>query len=187
MFSKILKNKKGFTLIEIMVAVSIFAIVMTISMGAILSAFDSNRKSQSLRAVMDNVNFTTEAMTRVIRFGTNYHCDITVTSPALTAPRDCSSGSSSIQVLSADGKQTVYKLVNGRIARSINGGTDYYMTSSDVTITALSFRVFGSPVYPDLFQPQVIIVISGYAGDKANIKSTFSLQTTVSQRKFDSQ
>jgi len=191
MLNKAKKNNKGFTLIELMVSVSIFVIVMVISTGSILSVFDANRKSQTLRTVMDNLNLTMESMTRVIRFGTNYHCDVTVTNPALTSPRDCGSGASSIQVLASDGVTRVaYRLVNNKITRSINGGTEYDLTSADMVITDLSFRVFGSPLYAngtDKFQPQVIIVIRGYAGTKVSTRSEFTLQTTVSQRAFDFQ
>lgn len=186
-----LNKNKGFTLVELLVSVSLFAIVMLISMGSILSVFEANKKSQTLRAVMDNLNFTLEAMTRTIRFGTNYHCDYTV--GTLTSPRDCVAGANSISVLDSSGlNQVTYKLSGSRIARTVNGGADYYLTSSDVTIQNLKFYVFGSTKYSngnDLYQPQVIIVVGGYAGSttKPKIQSTFSLQTTVSQRVFDSQ
>lgn len=182
------KNKKGFTLVEMLVSVSIFTVIMLISMGAILSVFDANKKSQTLRTVMDNMNFTLEAMTRVIRFGTVYHCDANQGNIAL--PRDCVSGATSMAILDSNGRQIVYKLINSRITMSVNGGADYYLTSSDVTIQNLIFRVFGSPTYSngsDLYQPQVIIVVSGFAGIKPTSKSSFDLQTTVSQRMFDSQ
>ena len=71
----LIKNTKkekfttGFTLIEMMVAVSIFAIVVMISMTAILSIVDSNRKAQSLKSVMNNLNFALETMTRSIKTG----------------------------------------------------------------------------------------------------------------------
>jgi prepilin-type N-terminal cleavage/methylation domain-containing protein len=180
-------REEGFTLVEMMVSVSVFVIVMVISTGSILSVFDANNKSQNLRAVMDNFNFTMEGMTRTIRFGKNYHCD--ATQPNHLLPRDCAGGATSIEVLSPTGSQVVYKLSGTKIVRSTNG-VDYDLTASDVTITNLSFRVFGSPLYgggTDLYQPQVIIVVSGYAGSKATTKSTFNLETTVSQRQFDSQ
>ncbi|MCX6702244.1 MAG: type II secretion system protein [Candidatus Zambryskibacteria bacterium] len=185
-----IQTKKGFTLVELMVSVSVFVIIMVISMGSILSIFDANRKSQSLRTVMDNLNFTMEAMTRTIRFGTNYHCDATLGDISTPAPRDCNLGASSIVVKASDGKKVAYKLSDGRITRSINGGVDYFVTSSDVTITDLKFRVVGSTPYSvgnDLYQPQAIITISGFSGIKATTKSSFSLETTVSQRMFDSQ
>jgi len=184
------KNSRGFTLVELMVAVSLFAVIMVISMGSILSVFDANRKSQSLRTVMDNLNFTMEAMTRTIRFGSTYHCDSTVGD--ITVPRDCGNNgpATSLVFKAPDGTRVIYKLSGGHIARSINGGPEYFLTSSDMTIQSLTFRVFGSPTYQsggDLFQPQVIIVISGFAGTKETSKSSFSLETTVSQRQFDSQ
>ena len=66
-------NKSGFTLVELMVSVSLFVIVMTISMGSILSVFNANRKAKNIRNVMDNINFTLEGMTRTIRFGSNIY------------------------------------------------------------------------------------------------------------------
>ena len=174
---------------EIMVSVSIFAIIMVISSSSVLSVFDANRKSQSLRAVMDNLNLTMEGFTRAIRFGTTYHCDVVIGS--LSSPRDCGgSGAASLSIKDANDAQVTYKLSGGSIVRSINGGTEYNLTSSDVTVTNLTFRVYGSPLYndgADLFQPQVIIVVSGFAGTKPTVQSSFTLETTVSQRIFDFQ
>ena len=182
------KLVSGFTLVELLVSVSLFVVVMVISMGSILSVFDTNEKSKTLRSVMDNLNSTMETMTRTIRFGTLYHCDST--QGTLTVPRDCAGGATSIAVKAADGKEVIYKLNAGRISRTIDSGTEYFLTSSDVTITRLAFRVFGSPLYnngADQFQPQTIIVISGFAGSRPTTESAFDLQTTVSQRVFDSQ
>lgn len=190
------KNKKqkqsGFTLVELMVSMSVFIIILTISMGSIYSVIDANRKSQSLRSVMDNLNYSLESMTRTIRFGTTYHCD--ATQGILSQSVDCqtSAGASSMAVNSS-GATIIYKLVSvngkGRIARTISG-VDQYLTGSDVDITTLNFRVIGSSTYnngADLLQPQAIIVISGNVGTRATSKSTFTIQTTVSQRLFDTQ
>lgn len=185
-----LKNNssiKGFTLVELMVSVSVFTFIMLISTGSILSVFDANKKSQNLRTVMDNLSFTLEGMTRTIRFGTNYHCNI-YSGGDLTVPLDCAGGSNSIQVRSSDGKQIQYWFDTsaGRIMRTTNG-TPYALTGTDVTIQTLTFRVVGSPKYPDTYQPRVVITLSGYAGVKPSVKSTFNLETSVSQRLFDSQ
>ena len=184
------KNKPkfttGFTLIELMVAVSVFSIVMVICMGSILSVFDANKKSQSLRAVMDNLNSAMEGMTRAIRFGDTYHCGST---GSLSSPQDCPLGDQSLTLFSSSGTQITYKLSGSQIVKTI-GGTDYPVTSSNIVIQSLVFRVFGSPPYSggsDLYQPQVIIVVSGYAGSKPTDKSSFTLETTLSQRKLDFQ
>ena len=186
-------TSRGFTLVELMVSVSVFVIVMVISMGSILSIFDANKKSQTLRTVMDNLNFSLEAMTRTIRFGTNYYCGDSSFPPSGVS--DCSGNnpSSAIVVKSAEGIWVKYKLDNGRIKRYMSTDLDsngYYVTSSDVTITSLKYWVYGSTPFAvgsDTAQPQAIITIGGYAGQKATTKSSFSLQTTVSQRLFDSQ
>ncbi len=169
-----------------MVAVSVFSIVMVISMGSILSVLDANKKSQTLRAVMDNVNSTMESMTRSIRFGKNYHCGA---GGNTALPLDCVSGQNSLTVTSGS-TQVTYKLNSGRITKSINGGSDSFITSADVTISNLTFRVFGSAPYgggADLYQPQVIIVVSGYSGATPSTQTAFTLETTVSQRLFDFQ
>ncbi len=183
---KIENHAGGFTLVEVVVAVSIFTIIMVISMGSILAVFDANKKSQNLRSVMDNLNFATEAMTRTIRFGTNYHCDINT--GVITSPRDCVAGADSISVLDSTGAQVTYKLSQGVIVRSV-AGIDTKVTSSDLNIQTLAFRVFGSSPYSggDTQQPEVVLDIAGYVGAKQTTKSSFSLQTTVSQRVFDSQ
>ena len=60
-------GERGFTLVEIMVAIGIFVALVTVSMGALASIFDANRKSQSLKAIMTNLNFAVEVMAREIR------------------------------------------------------------------------------------------------------------------------
>ena len=65
------KTTTGFTLIELMVSVALFAIVVMISMTAILSVVDSTKKAQSMKSVMNNLNFALETMTRSIKTGTD--------------------------------------------------------------------------------------------------------------------
>ena len=182
------KNCNGFTLIELMVAVSVFVVVMFISGGAILRVLDANQKSKTLRSVMDNLNVTLESMTRTIRFGTNYHCG-PIAVPPQPPPLDCSGGSNALTVRDVyTGLPVTYSLSGGCIARSINGAANQCLTSPDVNITNMTFRVSGSAPYPDLFQPLVVIVIGGtVTGSKPGTQSSFSLETTASQRNFDLQ
>lgn len=183
-FIRGLRGKSGFTLVELMVSVSIFSLVMVICMGSIITVLDANRKSQNMRAVMDNLNSSLEGMTRTIRFGTNYHCGSTGT---LTQPLDCVNGNSSLTTLSSGGVSTTYSLSGGRIIRS-EGGNNYYVTSPDIVVQSLTFYVLGSAPYPgNLSQPRVIVSVSGYSGTDLDTRSSFSLQTTMSQRKIDFQ
>ncbi len=181
-----LSTKKGFTLIEIMVSVSIFAVIMLMVSSTIYSVFDSNRKSQSLRSVMDNLNFSLEAMTRTIRFGIGYQCNTSFMAPPGTA--NCASGGSSIVLTDSSGNRVGYELNNNRIRKYVNGVYSY-ITSTDVTIDKLSFYVVGADnlTSGDTLQPKVVVVVGGYAGPKPSSRSSFILQTTISQRIIDSQ
>jgi prepilin-type N-terminal cleavage/methylation domain-containing protein len=69
------QQQKGYTLIELMVSVTLFAIVMVVATGAIFTIVSLNRKAQSLKIVINNLNLAVESMTRDIRLGKNYRCD----------------------------------------------------------------------------------------------------------------
>jgi len=181
-------NQKAFTLVEILVAVGIFAIIVMMSLGALTNIFDANRKSQSLKAIMTNLNFAVEVMTREMRFGTNYHCG---TSNTLTLPQNCPNapGENFISFLGSNGNQIVYRLntTTNQLERSEDGGNSYLgITAPEINVQALSFYVIGAGQGGSaLQQPKVIILIRGFAGSKPTSQSSFNLETTVSQRLLD--
>jgi prepilin-type N-terminal cleavage/methylation domain-containing protein len=197
LFNKKNKNrnrKTGFTLIEIMVASSVFLVVMLIVSGAVVSVFAANQKSNNLRSVMDNLNLTLESMTRTIKFSRIYNCGSTST----VVPNDCPSGGTSLTVTNGSTPVT-YALSGGRITRTyglVSGNATSYITSPDMNITSLKFYVNGSQPFvsgfgvtcstTDCYQPRVTIVVKGTVGT-GNKASTFSLESTISQRFFDFQ
>jgi prepilin-type N-terminal cleavage/methylation domain-containing protein len=65
----------GFTLIEMIVSLGIFASVMTIAVGSLLVLISNNQKLQGEQSVMTNLAFALDGMTREIRTGTNYFCE----------------------------------------------------------------------------------------------------------------
>lgn len=178
--------RKGFTLIELMVSISVFSAVVVVSMGSILSAIDANRRSQTFRNVMDNVNFSIEGMARNIRFGENYHCG---SSGDITQPADCSGGNSSMTVKTSSGSLITYSLSGNRVVRSVNYGSNTYITPSTVVVESLNFWVSGSAPFSsgDLLQPRVFIIMKGYAtlGSNGSSRTNFTIETEVSQRKLD--
>ena len=187
-------NNKGFSLIEILVATAIFSVVMTISIGAVVSINDSNKKAQITRTVMDNLNFAMENIARNLRVGRTFHCDVNVLVPPKDSPRNCSLGASSIFFegykgdLNNGNDQIAYRLneTTHQVERSLDSGVSYLsITSTELSIDTLKFYVTGAEP-GDQKQPRVVIVISGSAIFKNGIKSSFNIQTTVSQRKLDS-
>src|SRR5574343_971807 len=79
-------NKSGYTIIETMIAVSVFLVVIMIGMGALLNANSIHQKSQNMRSIMDNLSFVMEDMSRNLRTGYNYHCS---DSSNIETPQSC--------------------------------------------------------------------------------------------------
>jgi len=179
MINNKLKTNLGFTLIEMIVAVAIFTVVVFIGIGALLSISDANRKSNSLRSVMDNLNFAMENMSRSIRTGDDYSCG---------GVGNCPSGGNEFTFTDQNGLSVEYSFAEtdglGMITILKDGGPPLRITSPEVDIDNLTFYVTG--VGAGNGQPRVVISIIGVAGIKDKLKSNFSIQTTVSQRAVDS-
>lgn len=176
------KNKRrGFTLVEMLVAVALFVIIAFISIGAILTIFSANKKSQTSKTVVDNLNYTIENMVRNVRFGSSYHCG---TGTPYTSVANCSAGSNFLAVRS-NGSTIIYRQNGSVMQYSGNGGTSYQdLTPPDVVITYVRFYVFGTD-NTDTVQPYVVAVIRGYVGSRPTTQTVFSLETIMSQRELD--
>ena len=172
--------KKGFTLIELMVAISIFIIIMTISMGSIVNVIDANRKSRSLKTALNNLNLAVESISKEMRFGKNYHCG---SSGVVTTPQNCSGGDTFISFLSSDNIQITYRLNNQAIEKKLGNGDYIAVTAPEIVIDNLTFYTLGAGT-SDTLQPKIIIKIQSHAGTSKS-QSNFTLQTLVSQRVFD--
>jgi prepilin-type N-terminal cleavage/methylation domain-containing protein len=194
------KNNKqeGYTLIETMIAISIFLIVVTIGMDSLLNATLVHNKSQNLRSIMDNLSFTMEDMSRNLRTGYDYHCIDTSNdnNPNDTSLHSCAFGEG-ISFTSSLGGQWVYYIrpdVNNNnkivIQKSVSGGSGPFVTLNDSEITInqaeSGFTVVGAESFSsgDTQQPFVTIRLVGTINTN-NVVTPFSLQTSVSQRLID--
>jgi prepilin-type N-terminal cleavage/methylation domain-containing protein len=189
-------KKRGFTLIEMLVAVALFAIVMVVCVSSLLALTAANRKVHALQSVMDNLNVTLDGMVRDIRMGSTYDGSGACASNS-GAPKDCTGGGTQFSYEpygnGPSGIPTVYRLnaVSGQIERSKNGGVFEAITSPEVVINNMQFYVVGTnrgcSVNPcDTIQPKVVIVLKGTApvlNAKAN--TTFHIQVTAEQRVLD--
>ncbi len=168
-------NQKGFTLVEVMIAVGLFVVVMIAGVGAVLSANSSHKKTQSQRAILDNMSFILEDMSRNIRLGSTLRCPAGVSASPLggseehlvgsisgVTSSDCGPGAGGEARSVAfetqtgdpanDADQAVYMFyTNDRLYKSINGGADFYPISAEgVKFSADSgFTVLGSAPFSD--------------------------------------
>lgn len=67
-------RQKGFTLVEMIVALGLFSVVATVAVGALMTMIGTNEQLQAERSVMTNLSFALDSMTREIRTGTKYYC-----------------------------------------------------------------------------------------------------------------
>ncbi len=167
-------TERGFTLIEMIVAVGLFAVVMLISVAALLSLSAANRKAQALQSVVNNLNISIDGMVRSIREGSDYKCGGSVD--------DCTDGRNSFSYES---------LNDGNIRIEFDGNSllrnRVPMTAPEVHIESATFYVVGARRgNADTEQPKVMIVLKGTAGASANsAQSTFHIQATAVQRVLD--
>lgn len=168
---------------EMLVAVSVFAVAATISVGALLATRDAQQKILALRITQDNLSYALDVIGKEIRTGHSYHCGSDIS----TIPQDCSLGNSSFTFLNAPGQTVTYRLNNQRLEISKDGGGSWqFLTSSDlIIIDTLLFYVVGAPAGDNL-QPRVTLVLRGTAGLQEKIRAHLNIQTTVSQRMLDS-
>jgi len=200
MNKKYLKYNNGFTLVEIMVAMSIFMIVVLIALGSLLIVSNTAKKASALHKAMDNVNFAMESMTRSLRTGTNYNCVGSggggnngsgyISLPS-NVTANCATGGVAIAFTPQEHyiSDTMYYFDQDEHSlRKCTYDSDTFstscprITSPNVVIDELKFFVKGTQLPPtELIQPSVYIIIKGYVVNKES-REEFSLQTMVSQR-----
>lgn len=196
------KNNKqnGYTIIETMIAVSLFLVVVTIGMGALLNANLLHQKSRDMRSIMDNLSFIMEDMSRNIRTGYNYYC-VPVNVTAWPSSSTTLSGPNCSGIAfepAAGGPKWAYQFVSGPsgsvtiyyIRKSTDNGTTWIQLTPDEVVidtVASGFSILGAEppnVNANKQQPFVTIRLVGSITYK-NIVTPFSLQTSVSQRLID--
>ena len=197
MLKKYLNKKNnlvgGYTIIETMIALSIFLIVIIIGVGSLLNASLVNKKSQDTRSIMDSLNFAMEDMSRNIRIGYDYQCLVEGgeynDNSALGTPTSCLSGFG-VAFESSEGRsndntdQWLYYVSGGKLIKSTSGiGGEIQMTPDEVEITNpnYNFSVVGAERFSgtmDKQQPLVIIRLSGNITKRAVSYTHLTLPTT---------
>lgn len=169
------KLMRGYTLVELVVAVGLFALIMTLVSGAYIVMIGIVREEQSLATGIDNLSFALETMTRSIRTGTDYNC---------AGVGDCSDGASSFSFTNASGQSVTYDLSDTTIQQT-RGAEQSTLTDPSVNVSSLLFYVSGtSPVSSGEYtQPYVTMIVLGTvsSGPGEEVQS-FTVETGAAMR-----
>lgn len=208
------KNKKvirGFSLIEILVSVSLFTFVCMLAISTLLSTYKINTQLKATRSVYDNLNLVLEDLLRESKQGSNYYClsasniisgSVNLADYSLT--RDCSFTDTGIGVVfQPQGYDATKRLayffnfptkqivkeefhINPSYARvSSSDDKTENLTTDNVEIESLNLIVSGTAKYAasDLKQPLIKLILSGKT--KTSPIVSFSVESAASQRKAD--
>lgn len=180
----------GFTLVELIVAMGLFAFVMTLVSSAYFVIIGVDSQTQGIATGVDNVSFALETMSRNIRTGVGYGCGL--------ARTDCPGGDSVFSFTSSGGKSVEYArsnaqgvcgtsgstVGNGCIIATVDGVTSP-LTDPAVDITSLEFIAVGTTA-GDAEQPYVTVLVSGSISSGSGGKTEdFSLETSATMRGTD--
>jgi prepilin-type N-terminal cleavage/methylation domain-containing protein len=195
--------RKGFTLIEMLVTVGLFAIIITIAVGGFVNAERTERQVSALISAQSNVSLSLEQMSREIRTGYLFCNTLGNTQPVAAgnpngAVADCGcvlsaspapSGSwtcNALDFYDAESDHVVYALQAGTLTESINSSTPQSITGNAVSVKYLTFQLFGQ-TEGNHWPPRITVSlgIAASSTDPAVMNDVFDLETTVSARTID--
>ena len=180
-----IKHHKGFTLVEVLVAVAIFVSVITIAALAFMYGIRMQKENLAHQELLNQISYTMEYMSRAVRMAK------TQTSPADFPCGALASGQSyEVDADSVKFLQYVYE-VDGTMALACTEfykdgsalkvdmegivGTPYFLTSPEMEVTEFDVNLVSGN--PDKVQIDLKI--------KGREETEIEIQTTLSQRDFE--
>ncbi len=194
-------TQRGFTLVELMVSLSLFIIVVLALITSLYTVNGASRRVQSMRVVMDNLNFATESISRTVRTGDHLICGgvayaSSPNCPLLGDPADGQSEAFSVHSTLGERQLVEYRwieragkgVVEKRSTGIGLGGAPQTGTTDWIAITAPeidveSFHLYVDGALPDDgVHPYAIMKIEGIATAGVDNVAPFAIQTYLSQR-----
>ncbi len=154
-------NKKGFTLVEVMVASGIFALIVVVVASIYVTVISSQRRTFAVQDALDSSRFALESMARSIRQSSV-----------------SSAGGSTLELTGHPDKGNItYILNNGRLEE--NGQP---ITADNVVVETLIFRPQGTGA-TDGEQPRITILMEVRSKNtKETEQHHVPIQTTITPR-----
>ena len=159
-------NRKGFTMIELLVALGLFVVVMSIASTVFIQSLRTQRSIVALMAANDNASLSIEQMMREMRIGLNFKTNNDKTEISFVSQRK---------------GNVVYRWNKDEETIERNGVA---LTSKNVAVKYLHFDLFGA-VLGDGASTRVVIRLGVSSNEERGVDIITNLQTTVSSRQLD--
>lgn len=163
---KSLSSRNGFTIAELIVAMGIFIILLSISTGAFIQVLRTQRAVVSLLAANGNASLAMEQISREIRTGGAF-----------------SYVNNELHFTNTRGESVIYRVNSSteKIEKSTDGITFNELTADNVKVKALSFVIFnGAP--GNQYPTRITIIMRVGATGVPFTDAVVNLQTTISVR-----
>lgn len=176
--------KKGYTLIEILVAISIFLIVIAAPTGFFVTSIKGQKKALASQELLDNVSFTLEYMSRAIRMAKKDKGGDCIDKKLNYQETYFGQG---IKFLNYQNEcQEIFLDGDGRLKESINGSAPVPLTSDDLYITYFKIASDESWGQLDNLQPRITLSFEiKRKNPRPEMEPKIKIQTTISQRNLD--
>lgn len=179
-----LSAEKGFTVVELIVAFGLFAIVLSIVTGTFIKSLRTQQQITAFIAANSNASLTIEQIAREIRTGQDFCVD-----PNAVCELDNGDIYNDIVFTNARGQQVKYSLAERTIGsnviqsimRSVDGGQAIPVTADNVNIQRLKFYLSGQET-ADGQNPKITIVLGAGSPSISFADLLINLQTTISSR-----
>jgi len=171
-----ISEEQGTTLVELLIALSIFAVFIAIAIGGFLQALTNQRVVLQLTSATDNMTATLEQIMREVRVGRDFYA----AGPLLQFERPDEDAGISVN------RVVRYELADGRIIRTVSDAqSGAPLASAPITadnITVSDFVVEASQENNP--GPWRVTLTVGVTATQKLISITNHLQSTISSRVF---
>lgn len=177
------KSEAGYSLIELMVAIGVFAVVVTILSGTFMISLRGQGKSATVQNIGDNMRYAMEVMAKEIRMGTIKATEGYLFDPLLSDIRFRSN--------MPNRNNAVVRFYLDTLTHQIMFDDDIFdalspepITSANIEVSALKFDVSGDTSGTSASaQPRITIAMrAASVGTAADIETRIDMQTTISPR-----
>ena len=175
MIRKIIKNKKGVTLLELIVAVAIFSVVVLSAMEIFQMVIEGQRSAIAAQNIQESMRYVFEVISKEMRMAQKSGAGVCISANKVF---ETDLNNNELRFINEKDVCVRYYLENNRL--KIDRGSDSdFITPDEIKISDIYFKVV------DYAQSRVNIMMDIEAVGKAMHKQPIKMQTTISSRYYE--